>query len=229
MNQFSPEFLEKSRTVFTDNPGITLQDVRDRVAEEPLGTARRDTLSALDATSKLFKRALTGVPATSVSLRGLFARRNAASLGVSKKRYANIKSAVMAAVRKYAVLTPSLTGRIPLTESWTALLGRVEAPDYASGLRRLACFCSAMGVEPASVSPSVLLGFYDALVTEGTLKDPKVILSLTITYWNMQGRRVSGWPPQQLSSPFPSRSSAEVPADAAANIPSDHWGPIQKS
>ncbi|HWY63246.1 MAG TPA: tyrosine-type recombinase/integrase [Rhizomicrobium sp.] len=204
MNQLTPEFLEKSRTIFRDNLGTTLQDVRDRSDITLTRTARRDALCALDAMPKLFGRDLSAIQASWPKLRSLFASKNAAQIGISEKRYANIRSEVLRAVRAYGVLSIVLTKRLQLSPSWTRLLALVDVPDYCSALKRLACFCTAMGTEPSDANQATLLGFYEALCAEEVVKDPRVILHNTISYWNMHLRKVPGWPPQRMASPFPS-------------------------
>jgi integrase len=205
MNQFSPESLEKSRNIFRDSTCPTLQSVRDRVAKELLSTRRRDTLSAFDAVPKLLGQALVNVAASPPALRNLFASRNAAQLGVSEKRYANIRSLIIRAARNYGHATPILSKRLPISEEWTALLSLIPEPDYRSALRRLACFASALGVEPEALTNETLLGFFEALEADEILKSPRKILHNTVGYWNMSRRRIAGWPPIVLSSPFPSK------------------------
>ena len=53
MNKISPDFLARSRDAFASNRGMSLQDLRDRVAERAAGIARRDLLSALDTIARL--------------------------------------------------------------------------------------------------------------------------------------------------------------------------------
>ena len=100
MNIIPADFLEKSRHVFVDNPGISLLDVRKKVEAEPEGVARRDRLSALDAVLKLFKRPLHHVQASNAGLNSVFRGHHGPELGISRKRFQNIKSAVFQAVRR---------------------------------------------------------------------------------------------------------------------------------
>jgi integrase len=204
MNQMTLEFLARSRAAFSTTVGLSLQDVRDQVAALPASTRRRDTLSALDAVPKLFKRNLAAVQADWISLRAVFTSKNAAQLGVSEKRFANIRSEVVKAVRAFGAGCPTLTKRLPLSPTWDALMASIDRLSYNQALRRLACFCSAMGIEPTEVSPETLLGLHEALVAEEVIKDPRRILNHTIGHWNMCRRRVPGWPAIRLTSPFAS-------------------------
>lgn len=204
MNQMSPEFLVQARQAFTGNIGITLQDVRDKVAALPASTRRRDALSALDAVPRLFKRDLGAVQAHWRSLRALFQSRNAAQLGIKPKSYANIRSEIIRAVKNFGPVSPAVTKRIALTPAWQTLFARIDRLSYGHALSRLACFCSVMGISPDQISQQTLLAFYEALVAEEVIKEPRRILKHTIAHWNMCGRRIPGWPKTRLSSPFPS-------------------------
>jgi integrase len=205
MNQFSPKSLKSCRNLFRDSLGASLQAVRERVSQEGPGNQRRDTLSALDAIPRLFGRPLVDIVASPPVLRNLFASHNGPQLGVSPKRYSNIKSEVITAARKYGSITITLTKRLAMSEAWTDLLALVPDKDYRSALRRLACFASATGIDPSKVSSELLLGLYEALETEELLKNPRAILHNTVGYWNMCRRRIAGWPQIPLSSPFPTK------------------------
>jgi integrase len=204
MNQMTPKLLEKARSVFLDNAGITLYHVRCQVAALPPSIRRRDALSALDSVSKLFNRDLAVVPANWLALRTLFRSLNAAQAGVSEKRYANIRSEVIKAVKTYGAGRPALTKRIALTPDWSELLATAPLKRYSHALNRLASFCSAMGIAPQKIDRQVLLALYEALVAEEVIKEPRKILRHTISHWNMCLSRVPGWPAFRLATPFPS-------------------------
>jgi integrase len=222
MNQMTPEFLKKARQVFTNNAGISLLDVRAAVAGLPASTKRRDALSALDSVQRLFGRDLRTVPANWLALRILFQSQNAAQLGVSEKRFANIRSEVIKAVKSFGAGQPALTKRIALAPEWTKLLASVPQKSYGHALNRLASFCSVMGISPQNVDAETLLAFYEALVAEEVIKDPRKVLKFTTSHWNMCRNRVPGWPDIRLSSPFPSSrymlELSEFPVSFQADI-----------
>lgn len=204
MNQMTPEFLTKARQVFTNNAGISLLEVRGAVAGLPTSTKRRDALSALDSVQRLFGRDLRTVPANWLALRNLFQSQNAAQLGVSEKRFANIRSEVIKAVKSFGAGQPALTKRIALAPQWIKLLASVPRKSYGHALNRLASFCSVLGISPQAVGAQTLLAFHEALVAEEVIKDPRKVLKFTTSHWNMCRNRVPGWPDIRLSSPFPS-------------------------
>lgn len=204
MNQMTPEFAAKARAAFTDHAGSTLKDVRDQVAALPASTQRRDTLSALDAVQKLFKRDLATVQTNWRALRQLFQGRNAAQLGVSEKRYANIRSDIVRAVKGHGPASPFMAKRMPLAPAWTALLETVPLRRYGQALSRLARFCSVLRISPHHITKETLLAFHDAMTAEEVIKDPRRILKHTVAHWNMCQKRVPEWPDYKLASPFPS-------------------------
>ena len=107
MNKISPDFLTRSREAFASNRGMTLQHVRERIAESPAGTTRRDLLSALDSVARLYGRALSQVPATVSAVRALLASKTAAQLGISEKRLANVRSLLSTCVRDMPGCAPA--------------------------------------------------------------------------------------------------------------------------
>src|SRR3569832_357299 len=120
------EFLHQSHHVFASNRGPTLQDVRDSVARSPATSVRRDLLSALDTTAKIFGRDLTDTQACWRSIRLLFSSKTAGQAGLEPKRFANIRSDVLRAVRLFGDVVQPVTKRIPLSPEWKALLARIE-------------------------------------------------------------------------------------------------------
>src|SRR4051812_17714446 len=101
MNKVSPDFLARSREAFSSNLGMSLQELRDRIAMSDAGTYRRDLLSALDTAARLFGRDLSQIPATAKAVRTLLASKTAAQLGISEKRYQNVRSCLATAIRHH--------------------------------------------------------------------------------------------------------------------------------
>ena len=95
-----------------------------------------------------------------------------------------------------------LTSRVPLTGDWEALLERVANRTYRQGIKRLAHYCSALGIAPGDVRSEHLVGLRDALEEECMTKHPRKVIKHTIAMWNHFGRTIDGWPATKLSSPF---------------------------
>lgn len=213
MNKITPDFLSRSRDAFAANRGMSLQTVRDWIAETAAGTVRRDLLSALDSVARLYARDLATIPATANALRSLLESKTAAQLGISEKRYANVRSLLSAAIRDYAGAPEPITKRIPLSGDWSTLLERIEKSTYRMALYRLAAYCSFMAIGPESVDQDVLVGFHEALDAEEIVKNPRRLLKHTIAHWNMCRKRTPGWPDIALSSPF-KKAGVSLPLSA---------------
>ena len=97
-----------------------------------------------------------------------------------------------------------LTSRVPLAPAWEELLARVENGRYRQGVKRLAHYCSAMGIPPEEVRSGHLLGLHEALEAECMTKHPRKVIKHTIAMWNHFGRTVPAWPAAVLASPFAS-------------------------
>lgn len=202
MNDIDPDFMVRCRQAFASNAPLSLRDTRDRVAASDPGDARRDTLSAIDTVARVFGKDLHSLRGTPEVVRELFGSKTAIQLGLSTKRYANVRSSVITAIKVHGEAPLPITKRIPLTADWRALLDRIDRSTYRFALYRLACFCSFMSVPPAGVNSGVLAGFFEALVAEDYVKHPRRILKHTIAHWNMCHRQVPGWPGFKIASPF---------------------------
>ncbi|GMG85632.1 hypothetical protein LNKW23_48550 [Paralimibaculum aggregatum] len=181
---------------------VTVADVLVRAEAELEGTAQRDTRSAFRClVSKLGIDPET-VPATPKALREILGPLTPGMLGVSGKRLANIRSLVTRAVERFGMARRVLIRDGCLTPDWEALLDRAEPQAYRYGLSRFARFCSAARVAPDTVDMETLRAFHEALEAECMVKHPQAVLKHTISHWNMQRRRVAGWPRIALSTPF---------------------------
>lgn len=204
MQYVDPTFLTRSRVAFLSDNQTTLADVK-RLAEVDdalTTTQRRDLVSAMNRVESLFQIALDKVEASPRRTRELLASKSPAQLNLSEKTFANIRSLVVQALERYAAPTLPLTQRIPIAPPWRMLLDRIETAYQRQALYRLATYSSVIGIAPGEVTPQTLLGLFEALVAEETIKNPKSIIKNTISNWNRSARTVPGWPQIQLSSPF---------------------------
>ena len=202
MTYMDPNFLDHSRAVFAENAPPTLSDVPARVDAELAGTRRRDLLSALNALARLMDVELAQIRATPESVRTLLARCNAVELGLTERRWRNIRSGVVSTVRMFGSVPSAITQHVPINAVWADLLGRAIVKHHRHGLARLARFCSAMAISPEAVDRATLLGFYEALVAEDLVWNPRTKLKHTIAVWNICHRQAPDWPDIRLASPF---------------------------
>ena len=202
MTYMNPKFLDRSRAVFAENARPSLADVCALVDAEFTGTRRRDLLSGFNTLTRVMGIDLSHIRATPKAVRTLLARRNAVELGLTERRWRNVRSGVVSAVRMFGNVPSAITQSVPINAEWTDLLGRVIAKHHRHALARLARFCSAMGILPEAVDRATLLGFYEALVAEELIRDPRTKLKHTIAIWNICRRQAPDWPDIRLASPF---------------------------
>jgi hypothetical protein len=202
MKHSDANFLVQSRGAFLADTLSSLQHVREQIVAQRSGTVRRDALSALDTLARVFNRDLSTILAVPKSVRELLASKTAAELGLSEKRYANVRSSVVSSVRTFGRAPHAITRRIPTSPPWKELLDKIDNPTYRHGLNRLAAFCSYMNLPPQQVRSEVLLGFFEALDAEEAVRDPRRLIKHTIAIWNICHGAVPGWPDIRLGSPF---------------------------
>ncbi len=166
MTCIDPKFLDLSRAVFADSARPSLADVCALVDAEFTGTRRRDLLSGFNTLARVMGIDLCHIHATPKAVRTLLASRNAVELGLTERRWRNVRSGVVSAVRMFGAAPSAITQQVPINAVWTDLLGRAIAKHHRHGVARLARFCSAMAISPEAVDRATLLGFYEALVAE---------------------------------------------------------------
>ncbi len=204
MTMISKDIALDPRQAFLGSGPPTMAEIQDRVALEMAGTKRRDTVSAFNTLGKVLSLDWSTVRATPANIRGILGSKTAAELGLTENRWRNMRSLIHGAIKAFCPARQQMTKRIPLAASWGELLGRIDKKHWRNGLNRFACYCSAMQISADTVTRETLLGFFDALVAEEMLRNPKSKLKHTIACWNMCQRNVSGWPDFRLASPFES-------------------------
>ena len=140
MNNIDTDFLKRARSAFAANSPPSLFDVRARVDAELTGTRRRDLLSGFNTLARVMDIDLSHFPATPASIRSLLARQNAVELGLTERRWRNVRSGVVSAVRAFGAVPSAITQHVPMNAEWTDLLGRAIAKHHRNGLARLARF-----------------------------------------------------------------------------------------
>ncbi len=201
MNQMLNNTIPDER-VFDTGGRRSLADVLADCEATLPGTALRDTRSAFRFLADKCGVDLAATLARPQEIRLIFAPLSPARLGISEKRFANIRSLVGAAVTRFGMRRMWITREIALDEAWRDLMARIPDRQHRWGLSRLACYCTAKGIAPADVGPETLRGLHAALVAESLSKNPRNLLKHTIAVWNICHRRVPDWPGSPLSSPF---------------------------
>jgi integrase len=109
---------------------------------------------------------------------------NPAALGLTAKRFANIRSDFLAAVKVSGVKPLKVELKSPLSPGWVDFFGRVSGRRAHIGLSRLARYASAQGIAPKDINDEVIGGFI-AAVREGSLhRKPNALHRQVSLIWN---------------------------------------------
>lgn len=184
-------------------PPETLAEVL-RLVEADLDltpTRRRDLASALRAVARIARQDLAAVPASFAHLRALTAPHTAATLGLSAKRWANVRAELAFALRRVGIAPRQRRLAAHLPEPWKGLRAGVRDEAIQRGLARFLGHCADRGVAPGAVDEATFAGFL-AWLEEGTLVPrPTVLHRRACAQWNRAVALVPGWPPRTVAVP----------------------------
>lgn len=210
----------------TQTPSLsTLEDVLRRVPllHEASKQARLNMASAIKRFSNVVERDPASIPANGNALRVLFETASPGTLGLSSRRWANIKSEIRRAVALGGFIDQEPTIAVPLTNTWEKLCLRGPTATLCSLLRRLGRFCCSKQLRPDQVSDLVIREFLDHLQFIEISKAPDRILGDTIRAWN---RYIASDNIPSLTRPSRSRAYtfqwSDFPASLKADVDAYH-------
>jgi integrase len=149
-------------------------------------TRLRDMRSAVNRVADLLGNEPASIP---LDMHAISIRLSAISplaVGMSTKRFANIRSDFTAAVKASGV--KPVTSEKSLSTQWVELLKRLSGRRAQIGLSRLARYASAHDIKPSDVNDDVIDGFI-AAVREGSLhRQPKTLHRQVTLIWNEAAR-----------------------------------------
>ena len=109
---------------------------------------------------------------------------NPIAVGMTAKRFTNIRSDFVAAVKASGAIPVELTTRRKLSPSWDQLFARLAKRRAHLGLSRLARYASEHGIEPEEVNDQVIANLI-AAVKKGSLHHkPRVLHRQVAMIWN---------------------------------------------
>jgi integrase len=125
----------------------------------------------------------SAIPLSMEKIQAGLAAVNPVAIGVTPKRFANIRSDFLAAVKASGVIPIKLDGKAELSPAWSELLQSLSKRHHL-GLLRLARYLSSRGIKPGKINDQVIAEFILA-VREGSLhKKPKVLHRQVSRIWN---------------------------------------------
>ena len=142
--------------------------------------------SAVNRVADLLGNEPAGIP---LDMHAIGVRLSAISplaVGMSAKRFANIRSDFIAAVKASGV--KPVTSKKILRPEWVELLERLSGRRAQIGLSRLARYASAHGITPGDVNDAVIVGFIAAVRQESLHRQPNTLHRQVTLIWNEAAR-----------------------------------------
>ena len=147
-------------------------------------TRLRDLRSAVRRVAELLGNVPAAIPLAMEKIQAGLSTINPIAVGLSAKRFANIRSDFLAAVRASGVLPVKSGAKGSLSPEWVKVFEALEGRRAHIGLSRLARHASAQGIEPMDVNDTVIDRFI-AAVREGSLHQKPNVLHRQVTLiWN---------------------------------------------
>ncbi|GLR90947.1 hypothetical protein GCM10007857_76630 [Bradyrhizobium iriomotense] len=149
---------------------------------------RRDLRSAVKRVADLLDNEPSAIVLDLGTIGERLAGINLSTARLTAKRFANIRSDFLAAVRASGKLRLASAGKQALSPAWVALFVSLAGRRAHIGLSRLARYASARGISPGDVDDEVIAGFILA-VREGSLhRKPKALHRQVTLIWNEAAR-----------------------------------------
>ena len=180
-------------------PELTLADLATLAqADSTLPeTRRRDVASDLRTFAREGGRQPAAVPATVDAARELIQAMRRQPLGVSRKRWANIRANVGFALARYRGVPEQHweSGR-QLQGPWLELRNAITENEEGVRIQlsRLFRYFNLMDIAPEQVSTATFAAFRDWLVTSTLVTDPAWLFRRISVAWNRAVDTVPGWP-----------------------------------
>ena len=165
----------------------TLQDVIDRLVVDPglSETRKRDLRSAVVAFAKLTDQAPALIPLELAGLRTSLDSMVAAQAKVSRKRWANLRSDLAAAIEASGLRPMLKTADVELDQVWSKLLRGVKDRRVRIGLSRFARWASLHRISPKAVDDTVIKRFITELEAASLVRQLRYLHRGVAGTWNI--------------------------------------------
>jgi integrase len=192
-----------------------LAEVTERILSlEGLQRQRRDDLmSAVRRIARLLGGHPADIPANPEALRRRLNVMTPASAGMTKRRWANVRALLTAALDLTGAKVVRRRRIVGLTPSWFSLRNRVGDRYARARLSRFFAYASAKGVEPDQVDDRTVADFEETLKRNSLLEHQRRIIRDLIREWNRCAESIEGWPATRLTVSNRKRDYA-LPASA---------------
>jgi integrase len=107
-----------------------------------------------------------------------------AASGITQKSFTNIRSNFLAAVRASGIGLIRRPVKRPISPAWQSLFKKLSSKRAHIGLSRLACWCSAQGIEPGQINDNVLVNYIVAVREDTLHREPNALHRKVAQIWN---------------------------------------------
>lgn len=192
-----------------------LQEVIDKIGTLPDLTEQRcqDLRSAVRAFARALNRQPVQITADVPALKKQIAGLTAPMVGLTKPRWANVRSGLVAALSLTQAGIVTGKRRYPFATEWADLMDKVADRYERARLSRFFSWCSSAGIPPTAVTQADVDRFAQALVSEMMAPRHKAVHRDLTLAWNRCRAGIAGWPDLELKVPNNSRTYA-LPEDA---------------
>jgi integrase len=164
---------------------VTLQTVLDRVSSRPglSASRRRDLRSAVTCFAKLVDQPPAAIPLELAAIRQKLDASEPAWAKVSRKRWANIRSDLAAAIHASALRPMLKTAAIEFDGAWKSLLAQAP-PKIGRRISRFARWASLRHIAPQAVDTSTIAQFVAELHDATLVRKLRYVSRFVSRRWN---------------------------------------------
>jgi integrase len=149
-------------------------------------TRLRDLRSAVRRVADLLGNEPAAIAVDMDAIRGRLGTISPLAVGMTAKRFANVRSDFLAAVKACGVKPE--TGRKTLSPAWVQLFVRLSGRRGHIGLSRLARHANAHGIGPGEINDDVIAGFIATVRQETLHRHPNKLHRQVTLIWNEAAR-----------------------------------------
>jgi hypothetical protein len=191
----------------------SLKDVVDRLMTNPdlSDTRKRDLRSAVVIYGKLKGEALSAIPLDLAAIRHTLHGIVPAQAKVSRKRWANLRSDLAAALDASGLQPMLKTSGIELDCAWAAILGAVKDKAVTNGLSRLGHWATLREIGPAEVDDAILEWFFSDLEAASLVRNLRGQRRSVAKSWNRLATLAADHALQRVKVPSNRPVSTRVP------------------
>jgi hypothetical protein len=151
-------------------------------------TRQRDLRSAVKRVAGLLGNEPAAITLDMDAISGSLRAVSPLAVGMTAKRFANIRSDFVAAVRASGMVPATAKAKKVLSPAWCELFKRLSGRRAHLGLSRFARYASANGIEPSAVNDEVIVAFIAAVRGESLHRKPNLLHRQVTLIWNEAAR-----------------------------------------